>query len=147
MIYSSWDIVCDRLKLVIMGHFLPFYPPPKNPNNQNFEKMKKIAGDTIILHKVTKNPNHMRYSSWDMEWGRLNFLSFWAIFCHFTTLKTRKIKIFKKWKKHLEISSIYTCVPQIIIPEIWNTTDIFFCHLGHFLPFYPTIDPKNKNLE
>ena len=25
MIHSSWDIECDRLKLVIMGHFLPFY--------------------------------------------------------------------------------------------------------------------------
>ena len=28
MIYSSWDVECDRLKLVIMGHFLPFTPPP-----------------------------------------------------------------------------------------------------------------------
>ena len=27
MIYHSWDIECDRLKLVITGHFLPFYPP------------------------------------------------------------------------------------------------------------------------
>ena len=50
MIYSSGDIECDRPKLVIIGHFLPFYPPPpptkknKNKNkNQNFEKMKKIA--------------------------------------------------------------------------------------------------------
>ena len=24
MIHSSWDIECDRLKLVFMGHFLPF---------------------------------------------------------------------------------------------------------------------------
>ena len=27
MIYSSRDIECDRLTLVIMGHFLFFYPP------------------------------------------------------------------------------------------------------------------------
>ena len=33
----------DRLKLVIMGHFLPFYPP-NNPENQNFEKMGKASG-------------------------------------------------------------------------------------------------------
>ena len=26
MIYISWDIECDKLKLVILGHFLPFYP-------------------------------------------------------------------------------------------------------------------------
>ena len=53
MIYSSWDIEHDRLKLVIIGHFLPWYPP-KNPENQNSEKMKKIAGDILILHKCTK---------------------------------------------------------------------------------------------
>ena len=28
MIYSSGDTKCDKLKLVIMGHFLPFYPHP-----------------------------------------------------------------------------------------------------------------------
>ena len=27
MIYSSWNIESDWLKLVIMGHFLSFYPP------------------------------------------------------------------------------------------------------------------------
>ena len=32
MIYNSWDIERDRLKLVFLGHFLPFYPP-KNPKN------------------------------------------------------------------------------------------------------------------
>ena len=36
-----------------MGHFLPFTLPPKNPKNKNFEKMKKIAGDSIILHNCT----------------------------------------------------------------------------------------------
>ena len=29
------------LKLVILGHFLPFYPP-KKPQNQNFEKWKNL---------------------------------------------------------------------------------------------------------
>ena len=68
MIYSSWDIECDRQKLVIMGHFLPFYtPPPKKPKKQNFEKMKKVTGDIIILHKCTKNDNHMRYGFCDTE--------------------------------------------------------------------------------
>ena len=27
MIYSSWDIECDRLKLVIMGHYFPSLHP------------------------------------------------------------------------------------------------------------------------
>ena len=32
------------------SHFGPFLPfdPPNNPENQNFEKMKKIPGDIII---------------------------------------------------------------------------------------------------
>ena len=38
------------------------------------------------------------------------------------------MKISKKWKKHHEISSFYTCVPKIMIrwctaPEIWCVTD------------------------
>ena len=47
-----------------------------------------------------------------------------------------KIRILKKWKKHLEISSFYTCVPKITItwmlPKIWSATDIIFCHFGSF---------------
>ena len=40
MICSSWYIERDRVKLVILGHFLPFYTP-KILKNQTFEKMKK----------------------------------------------------------------------------------------------------------
>ena len=36
-------------------------------------------------------------------------LPFWAMFCPFNLLTTRKIKILKKWKWCLEISSFYTC--------------------------------------
>ena len=45
-----------------MSHFWPFYPP-KNLENQNFEKMKKIAGGIIILDMFTKNHDHMMYAS------------------------------------------------------------------------------------
>ena len=47
----------------------------KKLKNLTFEKMKKIAGDIIILHMWTQNHNHTRYSSWDTEWNRM--------FCHF----------------------------------------------------------------
>ena len=83
MIYSSWDIEQNILKLIILGHFLPFYTP-KNPKNQNFEKWKKFL-EISSFHTCTKNHNHMMYGSLDMEWGRQNFLSFWAIFYPFTT--------------------------------------------------------------
>ena len=37
--------------------------PPKNLKNENFKKMKKAPGDAIILHKCTKNYDHMQYCS------------------------------------------------------------------------------------
>ena len=40
MIYRSWDIKQNRVKLVILGHSLPFYPP-KNPKNHFFFKNEK----------------------------------------------------------------------------------------------------------
>ena len=92
-----------------MGYFLPFYPS-NSPKNQNFEKMKKAPGDIIILHKCAKNYNQMIYSSWDMVHDKCNYFSFWAIFYTFTPLKAQKIKILKKWKKTLEISSFYMCI-------------------------------------
>ena len=100
MIYSSWDIECGRLKLVIMGHFFPFLLP-KNPKNHNFEKKwRKAARDIMTLHMCTKNQNHTRYDSWDTEYNKHN----------------------------LKMSSFYTCVPKFMIiqytfPELWSATD------------------------
>ena len=129
-----------------------FYPS-KNPKNQNFAELKKMAGDIIILHMRTKNNNHMMYGPCDMEWDRQNFLSFWDIFCHFTLLATRKIKILKKKLSviiKLLILLVYTSGPQMtiiscMVPEIWSTTDRIFCHFGPFLPFYPTNNPQNQD--
>ena len=42
-IWSTTDMI-----FVILDHFLPFYPP-MDPENQNFEKMKKTPEDIIIL--------------------------------------------------------------------------------------------------
>ena len=71
MIYSSWDIEQNKLKLLILGHFLPFYPP-KNLKNQNFEKCKNLL-KISLFYTCTKNHNHMMYGSWDMECDRQNF--------------------------------------------------------------------------
>ena len=90
--------------------------------------MKKTPGD-IILHKCTKNHDHMLYCSWYMAYDRCNcYFSFWATFCPFNPLTAQKIKISKQWKQHLEILSFYTCVPEIMIrwcmvPEKLCTTD------------------------
>ena len=142
MIYGCWEIERDKhnflsfwtiffLFTFFFYLFVPFYllPFSKDPKNQNFEKTKKASGDIIILHKCTKKHDHMLHCSRDTEHDRCNFrFSFWAIFCPFTPLKTQKIKILKKWTKHLETSSFYTCAPKIMItrytvPEIWCATD------------------------
>ena len=52
-IYSSWDIEQNILKLVILGHFLPFYPP-KKPQNQNFEKWKILLEISSFYRRVPK---------------------------------------------------------------------------------------------
>ena len=95
----------------------------------------------------------MIYGSWDMECNRQNFLSFWAIFCPFTLLKLQNIKISKKWKKSLAISSFYARAWKILIIfntvlEIWGMKDVIFIFiLGYFLSFYPPNNPENQHLE
>ena len=66
MMYTSWDMECNKKFFVILGHFLPLYLT-NNLKNQNFEKKwKKTLGDIIILLQCTTNSNHMIYSYWDM---------------------------------------------------------------------------------
>ena len=66
------------------------------------------------------------YGSWDMVRDRCNcYFSFWAFFCPFTSLTPQKIKILKKWKKLLETSSFYICVPKIMIR--WCTVPEICC--------------------
>ena len=126
-------------------HFGPFFTlsPPNNPKNQNFEKMNKISGDIIILHRCTINDNHMMHGSWDMKRDE-------QIFCHFGPFfallphKILKNQNFEKLKKKvLEISSFYTSVPRIMIiflrfPKIWHVTDVsVIFHFGLFFIFLP----------
>ena len=98
----------------------------------------------------------MIYGSWDMKHNRLNFLSFWTIFCPFTSLKTWKIKILKKWKQQKKNAWRY--YHFIYVYHKWKSYDvwflrygawqtIFFLILDHFVPFYPPNKPENQNFE
>ena len=52
-----------------------------------------MSGDIIILHKCTKNHDHVLYFSWDMARDTCNcYFSFWVIFCLFTPLTAQKLK-------------------------------------------------------
>ena len=107
-----------RQNFVILGHFSLFYPPA-DPENQNFEKLKKKKpGDIIILQMWTIKEDQVIYGSWDMEGDGQNFLLFWTIFPLLSSnnfsspLSTRKVEIKRKLP---EISSFYKCVPKIMI--------------------------------
>ena len=81
MIYGSWDINCNRQIFLsswaIFCHFTPL-----TAQKRRFQKIKKAAGDIIILHKCTKNHDHILYCSWYMACDTCNsYFSFWAIFC------------------------------------------------------------------
>ena len=61
MLPEIWSV-----KDIIFSHFQPLFAllppppplsPPNNPENYNFEKMKRTAGYIIILQKRTINSN------------------------------------------------------------------------------------------
>ena len=79
MLYGSWNVKHNRNNFFVnLGHFFTLL----QPKNQNFKKLKKMPWDIIILHKCTKNHNHILYCSWKVARDGCNFyFSFWAIFC------------------------------------------------------------------
>ena len=78
---DSWDIRCNRQKLLSFWViFCPFIPLA-NQKIKIFKKWKKTPGDIIILHLSTTNDNHMMYGSRDMAFNRQNLFWFWTIFC------------------------------------------------------------------
>ena len=108
MIYSSWNMEYDRLKLVILGHFLAFNFP-KNPKKIKIKKnVKIIARDIIILYVY--HHNHMMYSSWDMRLAE--FLVILGQLLTFYPTNNLENQNLKKWKKPLEMPQFYTFVPK-----------------------------------
>ena len=91
IIYGSWDIEHDGQNLLSFWTvFCPF--------------------------KCTKNHDHMLYCSLDMARNGCScYFSFWTSFCPFTLLTSWKIKVWKKRKNVLEISSFHNSVPKIMI--------------------------------
>ena len=64
--------VKDAIVLFHFGLFfalLPQPPPPNSPKNKNFKKMMKTTGDIIILHKCTKNHDHILYATPFLRYG------------------------------------------------------------------------------
>ena len=76
--YRVWQAKC----FLTLDLSLPFYST-NNPENEDFDKMKKTIRDMINSYMRTINENHMIYVSWNMKHDRQTFLSSWAIFFPF----------------------------------------------------------------
>ena len=152
-IHGSWDMQHNTDFFVILGHFFPFYST-NNPENQNSKKMEKhleilsfyicVPQMTIILCVVTEI-----WSATDSILCHLR--PFFALSSHQQLEKPEFWK--NEEKKHLEISSFYTYVPQMMIiwcmvPEILSTTNRIFLSFWTILcPFTPLTTQKTKILE
>ena len=100
--------------VIVIFHFGLYFsilpPPPKQPKKWKIQKMKKKHVNIIILHKCTKNHDHMLCCSWDMLCDRCNcYFSFWVIFCPFNPLRAQKIKISKNEKVPGDTIILHKC--------------------------------------
>ena len=94
---------------------------------------------------VYQQLQYMINGSWETEWKRQNFLSFWAIFCSFTPppLMILKIKILeKKEKMPGDVLSTYRCTinEDHMIYGSWNircNRQKFSSFCAIFCPFSP----------
>ena len=118
--HKSWCMVPEIWSTTdrIFCHSGPFFCPFTPLQTQKIKILKKwnVCLKILPFYKSTKNHDHMLYCSSDMALDGCNcYFSFWAIFCPppcppSPLLTAQKIKTSKKWeKKHLEISSFYTC--------------------------------------
>ena len=102
-------------------------------------------GDIIILHKCTKNDDHMLYCSWDMVYDRYKcYFSFWAIFCSFNPSTAQIIKISEKWKKIGDIIIIHKCsknhdyMLHCSWDMVYDGCNCYVPFFGYFYPFNPS---------
>ena len=78
------------------GLFLAILPPLTAQKMKISKQWKKPPGYIIILHKCTKNHDHMLYCFWDIVCdGCICYFSFWAIFLPFYPSNSPKNENFK----------------------------------------------------
>ena len=91
----------------------------------------------------------MMYGFWDMKYDRENFLSFWTIFCPFTSPNKPKYQHFEKTWRYYHFTTVYHKLQSY---DVWflryrARQTKFFIILDHFLPFYSPNNLKNQNFE
>ena len=120
MKYGSWDT---------KYHFGPFFAllPPYRPRKSKFWKNEK----NIRRYYHFTNVKWQSYDVWFLRYG-VQQTEFFVILDQFLQFyppnKTKNLNFEIIKKKHLEILSVYTCVPKIMIrwctvPEKWCATN------------------------
>ena len=110
--------------------------------------MKKTAEDIIILHKCTKNHNHIKYRSWDTEWDT----EFFVIFGHFLPFyppHNRENQNFKMKKASEDVIILDKCTKNHnhMMYASWDMEydrQNFLSIWAIFCPFTPLLTPKLK---
>ena len=123
IIYSSWNIRCNRQKyLSLWAVFFPFQPPD-NAKSPNFKiKIKHLE----ILSFYTFAPE-MTVIWWMVPeiWSATDKICHSGLFlCPFTSLWTQKINILKKWKqtwRYYHFKNVY---------HKWQSYDVWFLRYG-----------------
>ena len=135
-----------------MDHFLPFYHP-NNPNNQNFEKMKKPPGHIIILHRCNIIDNHIMYGSWDTKRDRNTFFVILDYILPFYPPNKSKNQNFEKMKKTpkdiiiLHICAINDNHIMYVTWDIKHDRQTFLLFWTIFSPLNPLTTQKIKILK
>ena len=145
-IFEKMKKICWRYNplthMSFLAIFLPFTPRLTLKIKIWKKVKKKTPGYIILLHMCTMSEGHMMDGSWDMECDRHNFFSFCTSFCLMTLLTTQKMKILKKWEKHLKRLPLYLSSPQMtiiwcMVSEISSATHIIFSCFGPFFTLLP----------
>ena len=89
-------------------------------------------------HQCTKNHDHMISNSQNMMWIALQVIL--GHLCLLPNFWPKKSTYLKKRKKHLDISSFYTCIPKFLKNDA-KTLQVI---LGQFLPFCSIFGRKLK---
>ena len=144
MIYSSWDTEQSILKLLVLGHFLPFYPL-KTPKIKILENEKNCWRYHHFTHGYLKSQSYNvwfpRYEAW--------WTDFFVILGHFLPfyhpsfpLIILKIKILKKEMEAMSRDIILSYIICTIIEDhmiyaSWNIR----CDRQNFLLFWAIFCP------
>ena len=128
MLYCFWNMACDGLFFSFWVIFCHFTPLTALKIEIKKKKKKKMAGDIIILHKCTKNHNHMLYCSWKWHMTDVIVIFHFGLFFSLLNQNIPKIEIKKKKPTPGDIIILHMCIKnydQMIpyAPDIWCATD------------------------